>query len=114
MGDSNPRYGFSTVCRFSKPVPSTTRPTLQVSKNFFLFTKGGKFRKKEIREWIDHHQSESIFKTASAASAPLFPNFPPARFNACSNVTVVSTPNATGLLLASDTSMIPCETTLHI
>ncbi len=30
--DSNPRYGFSTVQRFSKPPPSASRPPLQRQK----------------------------------------------------------------------------------
>src|SRR5271166_5453284 len=30
--DSNPRYGFSTVQRFSKPPPSASRPPLQMKK----------------------------------------------------------------------------------
>ena len=32
--DSNPRYPFSRVCRFSKPVPSTTRPPLHQPEKF--------------------------------------------------------------------------------
>ena len=30
--DSNPRYGFTTVQRFSKPPPSASRPPLQMKK----------------------------------------------------------------------------------
>lgn len=48
-----------------------------------------------------------------AQSNPLFPLFVPALSIACSIVSVVSTPNITGTLLARETWAIPFETSLH-
>ena len=45
-----------------------------------------------------------------AASRPLFSVPSAARTAACSSVSVVNTPNATGIPVAVPTSMIPCET----
>lgn len=49
----------------------------------------------------------------SAHSNPLLPAFVPARSIACSIVSVVSTPNITGISLAKETFAMPLETSLH-
>src|SRR5205085_10837849 len=73
-----------------------------------------------VAEQVDHvsHQPSSrrnsaIRMTALAASSPLCRFPPPARASACSIVSTVSTPNATGTPVSSDTRAIPFAASLH-
>ena len=69
-----------------------------------------------IAGWDAFRISRSKFTISIAPIAqsnPLFPLFVPALSIACSIVSVVSTPNITGTLLARETCAIPFETSLH-
>lgn len=55
----------------------------------------------------------TISMAPCAQSAPLLPAFVPARSMACSMVSVVKTPNMTGMPLSSDTAAIPLDTSAH-
>ncbi len=51
--------------------------------------------------------NRAVSTAARAESAPLFPSLPPARSTACSQVSVVRTPKATGMPCACDTLEAP-------
>ena len=51
--------------------------------------------------------SPAISTAAAAASAPLLPCAPPARASACSSVSAVTTPNATGTPVSRAASVMP-------
>ena len=72
-----------------------------------------------VKEEVDHSYASSarmrftISMAPWAHSEPLLPALEPARSMACSMVSVVSTPNMTGISLFRDTLATPLETSLH-